>query len=387
MRVAGLDLYGAIGGTAACRRLSTAFYTRVARDPVLRPFFPGKTMKCAIEEFAAFLVQFLGGPAEDSQRRWWLSLRESHLRFRIGPRERSAWLGLMAKALEEAQIEEPARTALLAFFEQSSAYVVNTENMVAGGGERQGRIDQEIARRWVAQRELDEAVAAVRCEDAERAIGLAESGSLPELFARDHGILAGLLEMMMTSRNQAMLRWVRDRIAGDPSLVREHYAGRTLLHAASACGSFALVELLLRVGADPNVADGGGHTALYSVANQCGTSEGASVVRILADAGADVNADDGVKRCTPLHMAARRGNARVAAALLDCGADIEARDSLGETPLRRAVNCNKPEVAALLIGRGANVHSVGSKGLTPLSAARTRAMKEVLRERRPSSII
>jgi ankyrin repeat protein len=64
-------------------------------------------------------------------------------------------------------------------------------------------------------------------------------------------------------------------------------------------------------------------------------------------------------------MAARRGNAEVAEALLDCGADIEARDSLGDTPLRRSVNCNKAEVAALLLSRGADAHSIGSKGLTP----------------------
>jgi ankyrin repeat protein len=85
-----------------------------------------------------------------------------------------------------------------------------------------------------------------------------------------------------------------------------------------------------------------------------------------------------VKRCTALHMAARRGNVEVAAALLDCGADIEARDSLGETPLRRAVNCNKTEVAALLLSRGADRNSIGSKRLTPLRAARSDAMKRLL---------
>jgi hemoglobin len=56
------NLYQAIGGTPTCRELSKAFYTRVKRDPALRPLFPGKTLTCAIEEFAAFLVQFLGGP-------------------------------------------------------------------------------------------------------------------------------------------------------------------------------------------------------------------------------------------------------------------------------------------------------------------------------------
>src|ERR1700685_4162044 len=120
-------VYQAIGGTAACRKLSAVFYARVERDPVLRPLFPGKTLKCAIEEFAAFLAQFLGGPPEDAQRRWWLSLRESHLRFGIGQKERDAWMKNMMQALHEVPIEEAARSALRDLFERSSAYVVNVE--------------------------------------------------------------------------------------------------------------------------------------------------------------------------------------------------------------------------------------------------------------------
>jgi hemoglobin len=105
-------LYHAIGGTLTCRKLSSAFYARVDADPLLRPLFPGTTLKCAIEEFAAFLVQFLGGPPEDTQRRWWLSLRESHLRFKLGPKERTAWLNHMIKALEDVPITA-ARTSTM----------------------------------------------------------------------------------------------------------------------------------------------------------------------------------------------------------------------------------------------------------------------------------
>jgi truncated hemoglobin YjbI len=75
----------------------------VEHDPILRPLFPS-TFRCAIEEFSAFLVQFLGGEAEDTQRRWWLSLRESHRRFTIGPRERNAWLRAMTVTLGEASV-------------------------------------------------------------------------------------------------------------------------------------------------------------------------------------------------------------------------------------------------------------------------------------------
>ena len=137
----------------------------------------------------------------------------------------------------------------------------------------------------------------------------------------------------------------------------------------------AMVELLLRLGADPNAGD---HSPLYCVGNECSLAKGADAVRLLVEHGANVNLRNGVKRCSALHMAARRGNVLIAEALLECGAEIEARDSLGDTPLRRSVNCNHMEVAALLMSRGADVHSIGNKGLTPLSAARTSEMKQVL---------
>jgi truncated hemoglobin YjbI len=371
------NLYQAIGGTVACRKLSAAFYARVKRDPLLRPLFPGKTLTCAIEAFAAFLVQFLGGPSEDAHRRWWLSLRESHLRFKIGQKERDAWMSNMVKALDDVQIEEPLRSVLRDFFERSSAYAVNSGQAPPVAEVRSeppaDSLRQEIGRRWNVQRGLDEAVAAVRDSDADRAIALAES-----LQTCDASVFTGLLALMIGSAHSALLGFVRERLIQDPALVQERYAGRTLLHAAAAACSLTTVELLLRLGADPNATDGGSHTPLYSLGNECKVSGSGNVVRALVRAGAMVDARDGVKHCTALHMAARRGNVEVAEALLDCGADIEARDSLGETPLRRSINCEKIDVTSLLLSRGADMHSKGSKNLTPLLAARTGSMKQLL---------
>ena len=379
LKMTASSLYEAIGGTAGCRGLSVAFYAHVERDPVLRPLFPGKSFRCAIEEFAAFLVHFLGGPGDDAQFRWWLSLRESHLRLKIGPGERSAWLASMRLALDDVRIEEPLRTVLLGFFERSSAHVVNRGEASAveeGPSNPASRgLREEISRRWDAQAALDEVVAAIRGGDTQRAVALAEA---PALKACGRSVLSGLLARMIRSGQSVLLDYVRAKLTGDPALARERYAGRTLLHEAAAAGNPAMVELLLSLGIDPNVPDVGGHTPLYAVSNECALERAATVVRALVKAGADVDASDGAKRCTALHMAARRGNVELAGALLDCGATLEARDSAGETPLRRSVNCNKVEVAALLVARGADIYSIGSKGITALLAARSAPMKQLL---------
>lgn len=380
------NLYQAIGGTVMCRKLSAAFYARVERDPVLRPLFPGKTFKCAIEAFSAFLAQLLGGPSEDAQHRWWLSLRESHLRFKIGQKERDAWMKNMIEALDDIPIEESARSALRNLFEQSSAYVVNVGEAPAaadnGGEPSSNSIGQEISWRWSAQRTLDEAVVAVKSGAANHAIALAEGPTLQTYFKCSRSAFASLLAQMIGRGDDSMLDYVQEKLLADPALAQERYSGRTLLHGAAAAGNLAIVELLLRLGVEPDITDAGGHTPLYCVANECKVSGGgADVVRALVQAGANVDACDGVKHCTALHMAARRGNMEVAEALLDCGAGIEVRDSLGDTPLRRAVNCNKTGVAALLLSRGSDAHSKGSKGLTPSLAVRTTAMRRLLQSR------
>ena len=236
-----------------------------------------------------------------------------------------------------------------------------------------------MERRWEVHQAIEETVAAVRRGDGDRAVALAESPIVRAGFDRDRAAFVSLLALMSGSGEAAVEYFVRQKLLGDAGLVKERYAGgRTLLHGASGAGNLATVELLLRLGADPNARDQAGHTPLYSVGNECSAAGGGSVVRALVQAGANVDAHDGVKHSTALHMAARRGNVDVAEALLDCGADMEARDSKGETPLRRAVNCGKTEVAALLLRRGADLRSRGSRGVTPLEAARTAAMKTLL---------
>jgi hemoglobin len=333
-------LLEAMGGEAGCRNLSAEFYARVARDPVLRPLFPGKTQKCAIEEFAAFLIQFLDGDEEQTQHRWWLSLSESHARFRIGPGERRAWLKHMVATLAGAQMEEPVRVALRQFFQHSSAYII--------GREAPAPEDQELAERWAEQRILDEAVAVIAAGHDHEAIALA-----PRFRSRP-SVFVGLLSRMVQSNRPDLIAFVLGSVERDASLPARRFAGRTLLHCAAAAGCLELVALLLRQGMDPDIQNATGHTPLYCAANECASETGPEVVRMLVKAGADVNACTGVTRATALHMAARRGFVETARALLDSGAATEIRDSKGDTPLQRALNCRRQSVAQLLVSRGAS---------------------------------
>jgi len=333
------SLLDVLGGEAGCKRLSAAFYARVGKDPVLRPLFPGKSLKCAVEEFAAFLIQFLDGDEEQTQRRWWLSLRESHGRFRIGPSERRAWLKHMGATLEATALDEATRKAFRQFFEHSSAYVT---------GEETGPLEhRDLAARWGEQRALDDAIAAIAAGRDQEALGLA-----PRFVSRP-AVFVGLLARMVKSGRAGLIGFVLDALERDASLATRRFGGRTLLHYAAGAGCREVVAALLRAGTDPDIPDSGGHTPLYAVANECGSEAGPEVVRALVRAGADANACGGVTRATPLHKAARRGHVEIARALLDCGATIEARDTKGDTPLRRAANCRRYAVVRLLAERGA----------------------------------
>ena len=172
---------------------------------------------------------------------------------------------------------------------------------------------------------------------------------------------------------------LRRKLEADPSPALANDHGRNLICAAAMRWDVPRMRLLLEFGANVDARDGGGHNALYRVANGGGHEEdGRAAIELLVRHGADVNQVTGVGGMTPLHMSARRGTTRIAEALLDAGADIEAKDKSGETPLRRAVNCGQEGMVRLLLCRGANPRSADKRGRTPLDAARIERVRRAL---------
>lgn len=78
------------------------------------------------------------------------------------------------------------------------------------------------------------------------------------------------------------------------------------------------------------------------------------IIKMLIEAGADVEARDSLGN-TPLHVAVNGWLLPVVEMLLEAGADINERDPSGDVPLHVAIWHGDTEMALLLISRGANL--------------------------------
>jgi hemoglobin len=120
------NIYELAGGDAPFRRLIDAFYEQVEHEPLLRPLYPAD-LTASREHLFLFVTQYFGAPPRYNALRGHPRLRMRHAPFVIGQAERDAWVRHMLAAVEQAGFTEPARSALIDYFERAATFLINQD--------------------------------------------------------------------------------------------------------------------------------------------------------------------------------------------------------------------------------------------------------------------
>jgi ankyrin repeat protein len=142
--------------------------------------------------------------------------------------------------------------------------------------------------------------------------------------------------------------------------------GETPVMKAAKAGSVRTVELLIKAGANFEIADTHGWTVLHWTV-QSGHAD--LVATILDYAPVLLNVRD-KRGLTPLHVAAWTGSAVLIKRLLAEGADLHATTQWGETPLHMAAYFGHFEASDALLTAGADPAREDRMKRTPAGLAR-----------------
>ncbi|XP_053384169.1 serine/threonine-protein phosphatase 6 regulatory ankyrin repeat subunit A-like [Mercenaria mercenaria] len=122
-----------------------------------------------------------------------------------------------------------------------------------------------------------------------------------------------------------------------------------------------IVEALVKAGADVNVQEEKGNTALHLAAER----ENSGCVEALTEADADVNLQN-IEGCTALHLASGSSITTLTEILTKAGAEINIRAFDGSTALHKACTARSVRNVELLIKAGADVNVMASNGWSAL---------------------
>ncbi|KAM7213609.1 Ankyrin repeat-containing domain protein [Rhypophila decipiens] len=134
--------------------------------------------------------------------------------------------------------------------------------------------------------------------------------------------------------------------------------GETALHWSTWYGHSAVVKTLITNGASPNIKDNKAQTPLLRAIMREDMACFAAILLSQKKIETDIEDDRG---WTPLRWAACHGQLAIVQALLNHGADINAKDRDGFTALHWANSYGHGRIAELLIDRGALLGDVSSQ--------------------------
>lgn len=147
-----------------------------------------------------------------------------------------------------------------------------------------------------------------------------------------------------------------------------HKKRYTPLMLAVMGGHSEMTALLIENGADPNVRNQQGDSALHCLLRsgmRHNQWEMLGITRMLIEAGAEVNPRNATNM-TPLHVMHPAVTEDIIELLLEHGADLNAEDRMGRTVLNNVTPRLRTGVVELLIEHGADVNRGDIGGTTPL---------------------
>jgi hemoglobin len=117
-------LYERVGGYKFFVELVERFYQSVEADLSLRRLYP-EDLEPGKAHLAAFLAQYWGGPLRYSLERGHPRLRQRHMQFPIGQKERDAWVTHMVSALDSMEILVDEATLMVGYFKSAATFMIN----------------------------------------------------------------------------------------------------------------------------------------------------------------------------------------------------------------------------------------------------------------------
>ncbi len=117
-------IYKSVGSEEPYFRLVDEFYSGVEADPILRPIYP-EDLGPGKKHLAQFLIQRTGGATTYSDERGHPRMRGRHMPFKIGVKERDAWVKHMTSAVHAVPEFEKHSEALLQFFDGFATFMIN----------------------------------------------------------------------------------------------------------------------------------------------------------------------------------------------------------------------------------------------------------------------
>ncbi|RUS73364.1 hypothetical protein EGW08_018866, partial [Elysia chlorotica] len=139
-----------------------------------------------------------------------------------------------------------------------------------------------------------------------------------------------------------------------------------------------VVQQLLEANADIHVTDNDGRSSLH-YASQSRATVADKLVSAFISGGMDVELRDR-RLFTPIHLASQLGNTSNIVALADGGSSVNVKGFAGLTPLHMTAYNDHQKAAVTLLNYGADVKITDERGLTPFDVAKTRRMKNMLKE-------